>query len=160
MDIFEFAIRMESDGQAFYLELAKKAVNQGVRNILTMLAADEEKHQATIEQMREGIAVMADSEILTNAKNVFQQMKEFGHDFDVNNDAETLYRQAMEAEQKSLSFYLDRADQAEDPTHRELFKAMAAEEKMHYHLLGSILDFVSHPKTWLDDAEFTNLEEY
>ena len=160
MDIFEFAIQMESDGRAFYLDLAEKARNKGIRNILTMLADDEAKHQQTIEQMRDGLAVMAESEILSNAKNVFQQMKAFGDEFDVNCDADQLYRQAMEAEQKSMSFYLDRADQEKDATRCELFKAMADEEKKHYHLLASILEFVARPKTWLDDAEFSNLEDY
>ena len=160
MDIFEFAIQMERDGRQFYLDLAKHASSDSVRNILTMLAEDEAKHQQVIEQMRDGLATMADSQIMENAKNIFQRMKEFGDDFQVNRDSESLYRQAMEAERKSCDFYLDRADQEADATHREIFKAMAEEEKKHYRLLSLMVDFLQRPKTWLADAEFSNLEEY
>ena len=69
-------------------------------------------------------------------------------------------RKAIELEQRSVSFYLDRADQVETPEQQALFKQLAEEEKKHLRLLDCLLDFVASPKTWLEDAEFNRLDEY
>lgn len=34
------------------------------------------------------------------------------------------------------------------------------EEKKHYFLLDNIIEFVSRPEQWLENAEFYHLEEY
>ena len=44
MNIFEFAMKMEEDGRAFYLENAEKTSLPGLKRILTELAEDELKH--------------------------------------------------------------------------------------------------------------------
>lgn len=37
---------------------------------------------------------------------------------------------------------------------------MAGEEKRHFFILENIIDFVSRPQSWLENAEFNKLEEY
>lgn len=160
MDIFNFAIKMEKDGEAFYRELAARTHDDGLKTILNMLAEDEVKHAKAIESIRSRTTDMADTEILDKARNIFERMKEFGETFDVENDQETLYRKAMEIEQNSIDFYLDRADQLSDPKQKALFEQLAVEEKKHFRLLSGLADFVNRPKTWLEDAEFYHLEEY
>jgi rubrerythrin len=160
MDIFEFAIEMESQGQAYYQQLAEKTTHTGLRKILSMLADDELKHQAAIEKVRVSNCHIPETAILDNAKNVFQQMKDFGGEIDLSGDEEDLYRHAMDLELKSQGFYNDKADQMESPAQKELFLKLAEEENKHYHLLSNLVDFVAAPKTWLADAEFSNLEDY
>ena len=160
MDIFNFAIKMEKDGETFYRELAGQVNEEGVKNILNMLADDEVKHAKAIEQIRSRTTEMTDTEILNKAKNVFQRMKDFHEEFDFDHGHETLYRQAMEIEQNSIDFYLDRAEQLEDPRQNALFKQLAVEEKKHYRLLSGLADFVNRPKTWLENAEFYHIEDY
>ena len=98
--------------------------------------------------------------MLDKAKNVFQQMKDFGEEFDLSGDEESLYSQAMDLEQKSVSFYLDRAEQMENAKQKVLFEKLAEEEKKHYHLMSNLVDFVASPKTWLETARFSRLDEY
>ncbi len=160
MDIFEFALQMERDGRQYYLDLASRTNIKGLKSILTMLAEDESKHEKIIEQSRQGSCALSETTVLDDAKNVFEQMKEFGGVVDLNGDEEKLYRHAMELEQKSISFYLDRADQEDMPQQKQLYMTLAEEEKKHYHLLESLVDFVNQPKTWLENAEFTHLEDY
>jgi rubrerythrin len=160
MDIFDFAIQMEVDGQNFYHQLASRTTHQGIRNILNMLADDEIKHQVAIERVRITDCVMPETEVLEKAKNVFQQMQDFGGNFDLSGDEEAVYRQAMDLEQKSIGFYLDKADQVDVPEQKELFLKLAEEEKKHHFLLENLVDFVAAPKTWLEDAEFGRLDEY
>lgn len=160
MDIFNFAIQMEKDGEVFYRQLAEQVNEEGIKIILNMLADDEVKHAGAIEQMRSRTVEMANTDILDNAKNIFVQMKDFSGEFDVDQRHENLYRQAMQIEQNSIDFYLDLADQSRNPKHQALFEQLAAEEKKHYRLLSGLADFVNRPKTWLENAEFFHIEEY
>lgn len=160
MDIFKFAIKMEQDGEAFYRELAGQVSEEGVKTILLMLASDEVKHAKAIEQIRSRTVDMSDTEILNKARNIFERMKEFHEEFDFDHGHEALYRQAMEIEQNSIDFYMDRAEQMPEPRQKALFERLAEEEKKHYRLLSGLADFVNRPKTWLEDAEFYHLEDY
>jgi len=160
MDIFKFAIQMEKDGEKFYRELAGQVHEKGVKDILNMLADDEVKHAKAIEQIRSRTTEMANTEILKKAKNIFRQMKDLGEEFDFDHGHEGLYRQAMKLEQNSIDFYLGRADEVQDAGQKALFEQLAQEEKKHLRLLSGLADFVSRPKTWLEDAEFYHIEDY
>jgi len=160
MDIFEFAIQMECEGQEYYKELADKTSHTGLKNILNMLADDEIKHQQAIESIRVTSCVMSETQALDKAKNVFRQMKEFGGDVELSGDEEKLYQHAMDLELKSSAFYKDRADQVEKPEQKSLFIKLADEENKHYQIMSNLVDFVQAPKNWLADAEFERLGEY
>jgi len=160
MDILEFAVEMECEGQQYYQELAKKTSHTGLKNILGMLADDEIKHQQAIEKIRVTSCVMAESPALDKAKNIFRQMKEFGGVVDLSGDEEKLYRHAMDLEAKSSAFYEDRADQVETAEQRALFLKLAEEENKHFQVMSNLVDFVQAPKTWLADTRFERLGEY
>jgi rubrerythrin len=66
----------------------------------------------------------------------------------------------MVLEQRSISFYLDRAEQVEHTEQKALFLQLADEEKKHYRLLQDLADFVRRPKAWLENAEFCLFEDY
>ena len=52
MNIFDYAMQMEKDGEVYYREIAEKTSNKGVRNILKMLADAELMHYEIFEKMR------------------------------------------------------------------------------------------------------------
>jgi demethoxyubiquinone hydroxylase (CLK1/Coq7/Cat5 family) len=159
MNIFEFAMQMERDGEAFYRDLAVKSANAGVTRILNMLADDEVKHYNILKQMSEqGNPEMAQTTILLDAKNVFAQMQDT--EFDLEGIQVDLYRKAQDIERQAQEFYEGKADQATKPAQRALLLRIADEEKRHYLLLDSIIEFLDRPRTWLEDAEFTHLDEY
>lgn len=160
MDIFAFALQMEKDGENFYRELAAKAQNEGVQNILLMLADEEDKHYRAIQMIQSDEYEFEEADVLNNAKNIFRQMKEFGHSFETNLPEAELYKQAMEIEAKSVDFYLDRADEVKTPAQKQLFERLAAEEKKHYRLMENLTDFVSRPDHWLENAEFFHTDEF
>ncbi len=160
MDIFEYAMQMEKDGEQYYRTLVEQTENKGLRTIFTELANDEVKHYKVIEKMRNEASEMVDTNILADAQNIFQEMKESGQSFDFDVKQIDIYRQAQQVEQKSRDFYLDKADEIKEPYQRELFLKLAEEEKKHYFILENIIAFVSRPETWLENAEFYHLEEY
>jgi rubrerythrin len=160
MDIFEYAMQMEKDGEAYYRQLAQQTTNKGLKTILTMLADEEVKHYNTIEKIKTAKPHMAETTILTDAKNVFAQIQESGESFDFDLEQIELYRKAQDIEKKSQDFYLEKASQVEEEYQKDIFLRLADEEKKHYFLLENIIEFVSRPETWLENAEFYHLEEY
>jgi len=51
MNIFEYAMQMEKDGEDYYRQLAQQTVNKGMRTILAMLADEEVKHYNVLESV-------------------------------------------------------------------------------------------------------------
>ena len=71
MNVFEFAMNMEKDGENYYRELAGKADHKGMVNILNMLAEDEVKHYNILREMKEGA-----TELFVGSPNVPSSMME------------------------------------------------------------------------------------
>ncbi|HPD45253.1 MAG TPA: ferritin family protein [Anaerohalosphaeraceae bacterium] len=160
MNIFEYAMQMEKDGEEFYRDLARDVQNTGVRYILTMLADEEVNHFHILHNIAQAQPDAGPTNILDRAKNVFREMKETGQTLHVDESQIELYKEAQAIEQKSIDFYSEKAREVQDPLQKKLLERLAEEEKKHYFLLENIIDFVLRPTTWLENAEFVHLEEY
>ncbi len=159
-NIFEYAMQMEKDGEDYYRRLVQKAGNNGMKTILTMLADEEVKHYNAIKRIQTQKTQISESEILTDAKNVFVQIKESDASFDFDIKQTELYKKARDIEKKSRDFYTEKAGEVTEEYQKELFLKLADEEQKHYVLLDNIIEFVSRPEQWLENAEFYHLEDY
>ena len=160
MDIFDYAMQMEKDGEDYYRQLAEKTDNKGIKTIFTLLADEEVKHYKTLKGMKTKRPEMAETTVLTDAKNIFARMRDSGESFDFDAEQSALYRKAQDIEKKSEEFYRKKASEVGQQYQREIFVRLAEEENKHYFLLENIIQFVSRPETWLENAEFHHLEEY
>ena len=160
VDIFEYAMQMEKEGENYYRRLAQQRANKGLQTILTMLADEEVKHYNAIEKIKIAEPHMGETTILADAKNVFVQIQESGESFDFDLGQIEFYKKAQDIEKRSRDFYLEKSGQVEEDYQKDLFFRLAEEEKKHYFLLENIIEFVSRPETWLENAEFCHLEEY
>lgn len=162
MNVFEFAMQMEKDGEAYYRELAAKAEDPGLKKIFTGLADDEVEHYEVLKKMHEKAAYVKDeSNILQSAKNIFQEMKDKGTIVISDELSQpTAYQKALKAEEESFTFYEKKAEECSDPTEKKTLLTFAREERRHYRLIENIIEFVSRPEGWLENAEFARLEEY
>jgi rubrerythrin len=159
--VFDFALKMEKDGEKFYRDLAAKSNDRGVKFILNGLAEDEIKHAQTLREMEKGASpAMAQTTILDGAKNVFSEMAASKAFQAAGSDQMALYEQALEMERKSRDYYKSQADDANLKPARDLFLRLSDEENRHMFLLESMIEFISRPQTWLENAEFNHLEEY
>jgi rubrerythrin len=160
MDIYEYAMKMEKDGEQFYREIAVKTRHKGLSRILTMLADAEVGHYRLFQNMKNHEKVqMTDSPILAETKNVFEQIRE-KKEFDVDVSQIDLYREAQVIEKKSRDFYLEKVDELKEASQKEIFTKIADEEKRHYFILENIINFVNKPNTWLENPEWYHLEQY
>ena len=160
MNILQYAMQMETDGEEFYRDLALNAENTGIRSILTMLADEEAGHYRVLADIEQGSAAVPQTDLLNHAKNVFAEMKDTGRTLHLDEAQIDLYREAQAIEQKSIDFYTEKAAEVPQDAQKQLLMRLAREEKKHYFLLENIIDFVSRPATWLENAEFCHLEEY
>ena len=69
-------------------------------------------------------------------------------------------KKAQDIEKESREFYLQKADEVQDHCQKGIFRKLAEEENKHYFLLDNIIEFVSRPEQWLENAEFHHLEDY
>lgn len=165
MNIFDFAMKMEKDGEAYYRKLAGETKGTGLDSILTFLADEEVKHYNIFKKLSEGRTDdLPESTLLTDVTNIFEDLsKKYEADKDApfNFDASQpqFYRKAQDLEKQSEMFYRDKAEDAEDEKTKMLLLKIADEEKRHYFVLENIIDFVQHPQQWIEDAEWNNMNE-
>jgi rubrerythrin len=63
-------------------------------------------------------------------------------------------------EEKSYKFYLEMSDKVKIESQKKIFLKLAGEEKKHMFLLENLVEFVSRPETWIENAEFNHLDDY
>ena len=160
MDIYEYAMQMERDGENLYRDLADKTGNRGLKSILLLLADAEVRHYKLFQNMKKNEKVsMTDTSILNDVKNVFVKMKE-EKSFDVDVSQIDMYRKAQGIEKMTENFYRARAQEVKDKSQAEIFLKIADEEKKHYFIIENIINFVNRPATWLENPEWYHLEDY
>ena len=162
MNVFEFAMKMEQDGKAFYENLATQTQLPGLQTIFHNLAVDEQKHYEIFSKMKEGEAVadMPDSTALDTAKNVFETLPKGDIVLRGIEDSAAAYDHAMELEAESFKFYERAAREEKNPRAKELLVKIAVEERKHYNILENIHNFINAPNQTLEWAEFSNLGEF
>lgn len=155
-------MKMEKDGENYYRELANQTEDIGLQNILKMLADEEVRHYNIIEQMMKSkaSAELAETGILKKVKNIFIKIKGKNLVFNFDLPQINFYRKAREIEEKSYKFYIEMSDKVEIESQRKVFLKLAGEEKKHMFLLENLVEFVSRPETWIENAEFNHLDEY
>jgi rubrerythrin len=161
MDVFGFAMQMEKDGETYYRECASKTASAGLRGILLMLADAETMHFELFRRMQaREEALLPDSALLDRVKNIFTELREREGAGGVRSPEVELYRKAQELERRSWELYESHAAGAVSPAEKLTFERIAVEERRHYRILEGIIDFVSRPEQWLENAEWTHLEDY
>ena len=162
MDIFDFALKMETDAETYYKELAEQTKMEGIKGIFLDLAADEKKHFEIFKAMqaRSDNAHMRDSEALENAKNTFEQLlksKPAANDIQGNLDA---YEHAMKMEAEAARVYEEAKARETSPEVKKLLQRVIEEEQKHFNIIQNVYDFVNAPNEFLAWREFSNLGEF
>lgn len=161
MNIFDFAMKMELDGKAYYQQIAADTTDSGLKSIFANLAADEQKHYETILSIKAGTPLkMSDSTVLEEAKNLFELLIT-----DKNVTAGLIksldgYQYARKIEADSVKLYEDMAKKEDNPEIVQLLLMIANEEKKHFNILDNLCDFVMTPQNFLAWGEFSNLKEF
>lgn len=159
MNVYEYAMKVEKDGERYYRELAEKTDDIGLKQILAMLADEEVKHYVVFEKMskNQNLPINKDVDVFANAKNIFQKMKDENKSYAFGADQVEFYKSALKSEESSYKFYIEKALMLEDDEQRKVFLRIAEEERQHMVLLENLVDYVSFPERWIENAEFNQM---
>ncbi len=162
MNVFDFAMKMEVDGKAYYEKLAQESGVAGLKTIFTRLAEDEQKHYETFQALKSGAKapVMHETTVLEEAQNIFAQLAAGEKAQRIGAGDLEAYQYAMKLETDSFRLYEDAATKEKNPEVRALLLKIAGEEHKHFNILGNIYHFVNAPNEYLAWGEFSNLEEF
>ncbi len=163
MNVFEFAMKMEKDGQHFYESEASRTNNPALRKIWLQLAGDEIKHYEIFKRFRDGEVHEAKAmselgtQILATAKTIFEQLPKGSDDMKFGDDVIAAWNKAQDLERETEKFYRQKSSEEKAPEVQKAFGLLADEEHKHVVLIEHVLEFLHQPKSWLDDAEWSNI---
>jgi rubrerythrin len=161
MNILEFARKKEQFSIDLYQQLAERTKDEGLRNIFTMLSGEEKRHYQIISDLMKNVPVdVLVSPVLKDASTTFRKMKQGATHYVFGDSELEVYKKACGYEEESRQFYLAKAGEVTEPRQKEVLTQLADEEQKHFVLLDSICDFVAQPLSYLENAEFVNLENY
>ena len=155
MNVYEYAMKVEKDGEAYYKELASKSPNAGLKKVFNLLADAEVKHYQVFKSMRDkdGQDFKA-LDISTDTKTIFETLKAEKNSVDFGLDEIKFYEDAIKREDDSYRFYLNKANELENEDEKTVFMNIAQEEIKHKAILEDILAFIQEPTNWVGSAEF------
>ncbi len=155
MNVYEYAMNVEKDGEAYYKELASRSPNAGLKKVFNLLADAEVKHYQVFKSMRDkdGQDFKA-LDISTDTKTIFETLKAEKNSVDFNLDEVKFYEEAIKREDDSYRFYLNKANELENEEEKTVFMNIAQEEIKHKSILEDILAFIQEPTNWVGSAEF------
>jgi len=155
MNVYEYSMKVEKEGEAYYREMASKAQNSGLKRIFTMLADEEVKHYNIFKSMMKNEEMDLDKlDLITDTQTIFQTLDEEKNN--VNLDAEHIqyYKDAIAREDNSHDFYAKKAEEVEDENQKKVFLQIAQEEAKHKKILEEIVIYLQEPADWVASAEF------
>lgn len=155
MNVYEYAMKVEKEGESYYREMASAATNSGLKRIFTMLADEEVKHYNVFKNMMKKEDMnLEDLDLITDTQTIFQTLNE--EKGNVTFDAEQIqfYKDAIAREEDSHNFYAEKANELDNEKQKKIFLHVAKEEIKHKQILEEIVSFLEEPADWVASAEF------
>lgn len=159
-DIWQVAMDMEVKGRDYYLELAEKSSIGEVKGICKVLADEEQRHYNLFESLQKGMPVeaAAGADVGKVAKEAFEKIAGVFDPKAEITDAVDAYTKALELENGGIQYYTEIMGKLDDDMQKSAVDTVISEEKRHAKLVQGLVDFVSRPEQYLENAEFTHLE--
>ncbi len=167
MNVLEFAINMENDGERYYREQAELNRDNGLFVVCSMLADDERNHAALLKSRYEnGAFDLAEGSDVDRVGNVFSGLVDVGFYEKELLDQLDFYRLASDRERESIVLYSEMLEEAVSQGDVQgakdvlLFEFLIKQEEEHLRVLEELVKLLSHAEEWVENAEFGNREEY
>ena len=155
MNVYEYAMKVEKEGEAYYREMAIEAQNPGLKRIFTMLADEEVKHYNIFKNMMKKEEIDLEKlDLITDTKTIFQTLLQEKDNVDLDKEQIQFYKDAIAREESSKNFYAQKAQELESETEKSIFLQIAEEEVKHKKVLEEIVIFLEEPADWVASAEF------
>ncbi len=123
--------------------------------IFSWLADQEKKHYSIFKKMKDAVPVLIEKDaFFKSVLSIFSGWKESRARLNVKTSQVELYRKALEVEEDSIKLYEEGAEKANNAAMQAVFLQIAAEEKAHRQVMENIIELITKPDTWAENAEF------
>ena len=161
MNVFDFALKMELEGEAYYRAIAEKVQYDELKKALLALAEDEGRHYKIISQAKENtFELIAEVPFLEKVQNVFSANKEDPFIEQLRSEQIDVYRAALVKEKESVELYKKLQADSEKENVKSIFKKLMQEEERHAEQLEHIIDMLNNVNDWVESAEFNHKDIY
>ncbi len=160
MNSLDYAIRLEADGSGYYREQAKLNAGTTLERIFTMLAAEEERHELLLKDIRENVFSTLPTSDLPLNKNLFSDEGPLKNEIRDTITQLEIYQFAQGMEEKSIALYAGLLKETTDEKERALLMFIEQQEHVHADILDELVVRISRPEEWVESAEFGPREEY
>jgi len=168
MDAYEFALKMELDGEKYYRDLSKRTKYEDLKTVLEGLAEDEQHHYKIIQLAKnQTLKNIEDNPSLGKVKNVFttNHKEEFAQNKNeliekLKDEQSDLYRQALIKEEESVALYKELKEKSKTTEEKRIFAKLMHEEEKHVEVINNIIDMLNNVNDWVEAAEFNHKDTY
>ncbi len=158
MNILEFAVNMEKEGETFYRSQANENKSNGLFKVFSILADDEKQHAKILSEfIKKEKSNLTDSK-LSNISGVFKD--HFKNDIKQKPVQLDIYREALKKEKESISLYSDLLEKASGSGEIKLFDYLIKQEELHYTTIEDFITHIEKAESWVESAEFGTREDY
>lgn len=143
--ILKFAIRNEIVAQNFYRDVAAKLNVPHLKELFTALAAEEKKHQQTLERFQSGKSGTLQFDALPDYKIAETADKPV---VSVKMKPADAFALAMKNEEEAMKLYTAMARVTSDAAQKGLLLELAAMEREHKRKMEDAFVNVAYPEVW------------
>ncbi|TFZ39696.1 rubrerythrin [Soehngenia longivitae] len=161
MNYLDMAIKLETEGETFYLEQADKNSGSEIERVFRLLANEERKHRELLENLSKKLDYTipeTDSEI--EFESIFRDEKDFKLETAVEPKQIDVYRLALQKEKESIELYQKMKEEASDEEEKALVDFLIKQEENHYRIFNNIVELLRKSEEWVESAEFGKRETY
>lgn len=141
VEIIDFAIAREIEAEKFYRSVAEQESFSGTKEMLLEYAAQEQKHQALLEELKAG---KAGKQLEDYKFKWIADIKRSNYIHDVEYKPGMAYPEilmlACKREENALKLYNELLAQAQTDEARKVFKILCQEEAKHKLVLETMYD--------------------
>jgi rubrerythrin len=145
-EVFQIAVEIEKNGEAFYRRAAERVQNRRVKDALNNLASMERDHEGAFSSLKSQLSAEEKKETTFDPageaaaylKALADTRVFFKKEIDMSSPEEVL-KSAMTAEKDSIAFYLGMKEMIQGQTGKTRMDEIIREEMRHLKLLGNEL---------------------
>lgn len=160
MSLYDIAVKMEIDGEQYYLELAKNATHPGIKAVFDLMADDEHKHYEIVSNLISGSVKFSEGTSLETLKSVFAKALESGESLPMPEHAFEAYTKAADMERRSIDYYRDAYERTHSDHEKKILLELQEEETRHLMMVENLSEYVRRPLEWVETAEFNHMMDY
>ena len=168
MDVYDFALKMELDGEKYYREWALKTKYDDLKKALDGLADDEQRHYKIIQTAQHQTFKYLEADpSLSTVRNVFHSYKDDLAALKNKVSIEKLrdeqmdvYKVALVKERESVELYKTMQEKTKNADEKAILERLMKEEEGHVAVIDTIIDMLNHVNDWVEAAEFNHQDPY